>query len=210
MRNKKNIAITILMVVAIVVFTACGATDTKTVTGQDGTTYKVDMQAVKANTGFASSDKDGKLTPLPKNDPDAVSAAAVVTAWADLTGNRSWENISGDEEYHLFSEELKEVLISEDDDINQTRMGYQSHETATKADNIKASNVVIFLNDSAYAVVEYDSTLIHSIDLEAAAEVGFDGVDSTKHDRCEFELQKDENGDYKITSFNNISDWKVQ
>ncbi|HVI40576.1 MAG TPA: hypothetical protein VM577_07950 [Anaerovoracaceae bacterium] len=204
MRNR-ILTITIIMIMALLA-TGCGAT--KTVTSADGEKYTVNDQSVKANEGFARSDEDGNLTALLENDPDATSVASVVIRWADLTGNRSWETIQGDEEYGLFSEELKDVLINEQDDINQTRMGYEAQQTETKVGDIKASNIVIFPDGAAYGVVEYDMTLINSIDLEAAAEVGFDGIGSTKHSKFEFELQPDENGDYKITSFNNISDWK--
>ena len=183
----------------------------KTVTAEDGTKYRINMEAVKENAGFAKSDADGNLTPLEENDPDAASVAAVVMEWADKTSNRSWEDVTGDEEYHLYSESLKKVLINEQDDINQTRMGYEAQQTATQASNIKATNVVIFSDGKhAYAVCEWDSTLLHSIDLEGAKEVGFDGIGSTKQNRTEFELEKDSNGDWKITAVNNISDWKVR
>lgn len=194
------------MILVALLATGCGSSDVKTVTTPDGTKYKINEEAIKANVGFAKSDEDGNLTALPENDPDAVAIAGVVTAWEELTGNRSWETITGDEEYHLYTDGLKAAL-NEDSDIQNTKIGYIAHQTSAKVENIKATNVVLLSDTKAYAVTESDGTLLHSIDLESAARVGFDGIGSTKHDVAEFELEKDESGEWKISAFQVISDW---
>jgi hypothetical protein len=203
--RKRYLMITMVLVALLA--TGCTSSGVNTVTTPDGTKYKINEEAIKANVGFAKSDEDGNLTVLPENDPDATAIAGIVMAWADLTGNRSWENITGDEEYHLYTDGLKAELINNQNDIQNTKIGYIAHQTSAKAENIKATNVVLLSDTKAYAVVEADGTLLHSADLESAARVGFDGIGSTKHDITEFELEKDEGGDWKISAVNVISDW---
>lgn len=204
MRKRYLMMITMILTVALLA-TGCGSSDTRTVETADGTKYKINEEAIKSNIGFARSDEDGNLVPLPENDPDAVAVASVVMQWADLTGNRSWENISGDEEYHLYTDGVKQDLITNQNDINNTRNGFEAQQTTTKVENVKAGNVVL-LPDRAYAIVEYDMTLLHSIDLESAAAVGFDGIGSMKHGKAEFELEKHDE-EWKISAVKIISDW---
>jgi len=180
-------------------FIGCGNKDMEVVTTADGQTFKINGPLVDSYQGYGESDKDGKVTQIHKNDPRVVAVSDVVTQWADLTGNRSWETITGDEEYGLYSEGLVEALVNENDDINYTKNTHIADEMAYTSTNFTVPRVVMLPNGHALATVEYDQTLTHCNNEDSIKNNGFKKIGDIVHCYTTFELLP-VGGIYKISA----------
>lgn len=205
--NKK-----ILIVIFIILLVAAGFV-IKTFVLDNGLTtvqvgddkFKVNVEDVKANKGFAASDKNGNITPLPDNDPIVSEAVDIVTKAIVATSDRDWQTIEGNEGYEFLTEGLIDNLVNDQDDINLTKNGYVVSEKATKSSNIEITNVVVYPDKRVYVQVEWDTTLTATNDPDYEKQYGFKTgkVGDTKHDIWEFELIP-VNEEYKIYSFSSI------
>jgi hypothetical protein len=174
----------------------------------NGDDIVIDMKAIESFEGYGESLKTGEVVPISKDDKRLAAYEDVAIKWVELTENRSYETIVGDEEYSLYTLQLTEWL-NEQNDIEETKAWYVDHEYITEGDNIKVTTVVIDQIEGARVVVESDCTLVaaKTIDeLDAWKKVG-----DVKHNKMEFYIiDEDKDGVFLINGFKSLSEWRQE
>lgn len=154
----------------------------------------------------------------PEKDTRVIQASTIAYAWADLIFNRSYENdVTGDEEYKLYTPALIKVLIEDKNDIEATRNFYMDNELTTKVENIVINKVyandAFEVEDIGYVDVEiiYDITALSTSHPEVVTDPErklYKEIGKPVRMKTTLTLVRDKNAnnEYRIDGFDGIID----
>ncbi|HVI40457.1 MAG TPA: hypothetical protein VM577_07340 [Anaerovoracaceae bacterium] len=161
--------------------------------------YKYDQVAIQKHVGFAENDQDGNLKEISKDDPRVVEISQIALQWGRLISDRSYQTVSGVEEYGLYTKDLIDRLNKQGDAEN-TIGSYQTYDLIAKGSNYNVINVIIFPDGKAFAQMESDLEIVATNDPEGVSgDWGFETgeVGETHHYQYGLDL-KDVDGHYMI------------